>query len=384
MIDVAIAESINRFGVELYALLRSRSGNLFFSPPGISCSFSMALAGARGRTAEEISAVLRAPRDQAQHHEGLISLLEELGAIEQRRGYLLDVVHVLCVAAGSALLDGYKQFLARYNVLTDEYDFASAGEAAREAINSWVSERTHGRIHELLEAGSLRSDSRVLLADGIYFRGQWVSQFLRTRTRDAEFQVAPSYRVSVPMMHQQERFNFFEGPDFDGLELPYLGYDYSLLLFLPRAADGLGELEKLLTPETLASWLLEFRARQVSVWLPRLRLETTIELNRVLSDLGMPLAFTPEADFSGMNGRTDDLYLAPALHRAAWVVNEEGKEAAAATNPPIPTEVLKPAPPATFRADHPFFFVLRHNPSGVILLLGRVVNPRESYISLAG
>jgi serpin B len=211
-----------------------------------------------------------------------------------------------------------------------------------------------------------------------------VSQFLRTRTQDAEFRVSRDYSVSVPTMTQQERFNFLQGQGFDALELPYLGYDYSLMLFLPTEGDGLGELERTLSPENLTKWLLEFRARQVSVWLPRLRLEASLDLTRVLSDLGMPLAFTAEADFSGVNGKSSDLYLAPALHRAVLHVNEEGKEAAAATNPPVAVPAMQSAAPAAFRADHPFFFFVRHNPTGMILLMGRVTNPREALVSVVG
>jgi serpin B len=383
MIDVGISESINRFGMELYALLRGRAGTLFFSPPSIATTFAMALAGARGRSAEEMAAVLRAPRDREMLHEGLLALLEEIGATEQRRGYLLSHILALCPTAGTGLQDDYRKLLDRYGALSSEYEFSTATEASREAINDWASEKTHGKIRELLEPGTLGSDTRLLLCGGIYFRGQWTSQFLRTRTQDSEFRVSRDYAVSVPMMQQQERFNFFDGPGFSGLELPYLGYDFSLMLFLPHESEGLLELEKTLSPENLTKWLLEFRARQVSVWLPRLRLESSIEMTRVLSDLGMPLAFTAEADFSGINGKPHDLYLAPALHRSLFHVNEEGKEAAAATNPPI-MQVPQPVAPASFRADHPFFFFVRHNPTGMILLMGRITNPRESLVSLLG
>ena len=383
MIDVGISESINRLGMELYALLRNRQGTLFFSPPNIATTYAMALAGAAGRTADEMAAVLRAPRDRGHLHDGLLELLEEMGATEQRRGYLLSSVLALCPLAGSGVQPEYRKLLDRYAALSSEYEFGTATEASREAINEWASEKTHGKMRELIEPGTLRADTRLLLAGALYFRGQWVSQFLRTRTQDSEFRVSRDYAVSVPMMQQQERFNFLEAPDFDALELPYLGYDYSLMLFLPREGDGLTELEKTISPENLTRWLLEFRARQVSVWLPRLRLEASLDMTRVLSDLGMPLAFTADADFSGVNAKANDLYLAPALHRAVFHVSEEGKEAAAATNPPI-MAVPQPVAPALFRADHPFFFLVRHNPTGMILLMGRVTNPRESHVALVG
>lgn len=383
MIDIAISESINRFGMELYALLRNRQGTLFFSPPSIACAFAMTYAGARGRTAEEIAAVLRLPRDASHLHEAWSDLLDELGAKEQRRGYYLMTLNALCGQLGTVFNDEYRKILTTYGALTDEYEFSTAGEAARLSINAWATERTAGKIRYLLEPGAIRSDTRLLLSCALYFRGQWVSQFRAKRTEDAEFRVAPGYSVSVPMMFQEERFNCLVDDTVDAIELPYVGYEYSLMVFLPREADGLEQFEKSLTPETLANWLLEFRARQVSVWLPRLRLEASLELNRVLSDLGMPLTFSQDADFSGMTAAVKGVPLSAALHKAVFTVNEEGKEAAAATNPPI-AMIPQPAAPASFRADHPFFFFVRHNPTGAILLMGRVTNPREALVSLVG
>lgn len=388
MQDFALAEAINRFGLELYALLRSRPGTLVFSPLSIASGLAAARMGARGETHEQIQAVLHLARKQEGVDDAFTALLGQIGAIEPRRGHTLRLVNALGTAAGRAPAPSVREQLEQhYLALCDAYEFSSAAEAARESINAWAAERSHGRIRELFDAGSLSGGTELALGAGLYFKAQWVSQFARTRTRDAEFHVSRDYAVSVPLMFQEERFNFFEGPTFDAIELPYVSYDDSLLVLLPRDADGLEALERTLTPENLAQWVLELRARQVSVWLPRLRLEACYDLVRVLSDLGLQGAFAPEADFSGFlpEAGAPSLHLSAAVHRAVIEVNEEGKEAAAATNPPIMmSPLVQPVAPASFRADHPFCFLVRHNATGLILFLGRVTNPRESYSCFAG
>jgi serpin B len=385
MIDIVLAESINRFGLDLCALLRERPGTLFFSPLSIASGFAAARAGARGATAEQIAAVMKFPPRQQELDEEFLLLLDSLGILEGRRGYTVRMVTALGVAGGSGHQPAFRDLLARnYLGLTDEYDFAASAEAARESMNSWAAERTHGKVRELFESGSVHAGTQLALASGIYFKAQWLSHFLRSKTRDGDFQVTPDYRVSVPFMFQEERFNFVETDLFDAVELPYLSFDYSLLIFVPRALGGMEEFERQLSLDSLAKWGLEFRARQVSVALPRLRLEAIFDLRRVLGDLGLRSAFEEDADFSGVSGGTG-LKLSCAVHRAILEVNEEGKEAAAATNPPLMmSPFVQPVEPASLRADRPFFLLIRHNATGALLFLARVTNPRESLCQFAG
>jgi serpin B len=112
----------------------------------------------------------------------------------------------------------------------------------------------------------------------------------------------------------------------------------------------------------------------VRVAFPRFKVTQEFELNKTLGAMGMPLAFSDRADFSGMDGR-QDLYISNVLHKAFVDVNEEGTEAAAATGVAVGAKSAPPTPQQEFRADHPFVFLLRDTGTGSILFTGRVTNP---------
>jgi serpin B len=142
--------------------------------------------------------------------------------------------------------------------------------------------------------------------------------------------------------------------------------------------DGLGALEASLSAEALARWLGQFQTREVVVALPRFKLTEEFELSRVLATLGMPLAFSDDADFSGMNGGKDPLQISAVLHKAFVDVNEAGTEAAAATGVVVGlTAALRPESPPIFRADHPFVFLIRARRTGSLLFLGRLAQPNR-------
>jgi serpin B len=157
------------------------------------------------------------------------------------------------------------------------------------------------------------------------------------------------------------------------LELPYKGDEVSMLVLLPDASDGLPALEAKLTADTYRAWTADLMRRDVLVYLPRFSVESRFGLAPTLGAMGMPLAFTDKADFSGMNEKRD-LFISAVVHKARVDVDERGTEAAAATGVAVRALSVQQEPPA-FRADHPFLFVIRHNPSGAILFLGRVVDP---------
>jgi serpin B len=177
------------------------------------------------------------------------------------------------------------------------------------------------------------------------------------------------------MMHQENDFWYREDENVQVLGMPYAGDSIHMIVLLPKATDGLPALERELTTAQLVQWASPMHPRKVRVYLPRFKTTSQFELGRTLARLGMPLAFDArDADFSGMSGRPD-LYISAVVHKAFVDVNEEGTEAAAATAVVMRAKSAMPAEPPTFRADHPFLFLIRDNESGAILFLGRVANP---------
>ncbi len=286
----------------------------------------------------------------------------------------LSTAHSVWVGRHVRLLPAFSDTLrARYAAQPRLIDFAQ-GDKARSTINGWVSEHTHGRIRDLVPPGALSPQTRLVLCDAIYFRGAWEDSFHCDQTANGPFHLDSRSSITVPLMRSHGMFlRYAENRSLQVLELPYRRKNFAMLLILPRALDGLAAIERQLEPESLAAW--DSRMEEVLVSqlvVPRFKIESQFRLADPLCAMGMRDAFTENADFSGM---TPDrpLFVSDVYHKAYVAVDEHGTEAAAATAVPM----LGGAPmSATFTADHPFLFLIRHQASGSILFMGRLADPR--------
>ena len=256
-------------------------------------------------------------------------------------------------------------------------DFAKDCEAARRKINIWIEQKTNNKIQKLIKPDMITPLTRLVLTNAIYFKGEWASQFEEELTQENPFYITPKTTADVPMMNQENRFKYFESDELQVLEVPYKGDDLSMVILLPIKKDGLTELEDSVNTDRLQEWMNALAWRQVTVFFPKFTMTCEFKLGSALADMGMPIAFTEEADFSGMTGEKD-LFISKVVHKAFVDVSEEGTEAAAATGVIMElASVVEPALPAVFRADHPFIFMIRDNHSGSILFIGRVVDPSK-------
>lgn len=373
--------SSNEFGVELYRKLAGQKGNLFFSPLSIEMALAMAQAGARGPTAEEMAAVLRLRPPAEKVHGGFADLLREL-TDSQAAGCRLLIANALWGQKGYPFNAAYQDLLRKhYGAGVNEVDFERDMENARLTINRWVEKQTADRIKDLIPRGALDELTRLVLTNAVYFKGAWVHQFSESATRTEPF-LSPGGRVDVPMMNHTASYNYFENGRFQLLEMPYEGRAVSMVIILPRKADGLGEIEKDLKMSDLDAWIDAARLRTVQVSVPRFRMTSQFSLADVLKSMGITRAFDAgAADFSGI-ATVERLAISAVIHKA-WVdVNEKGTEAAAATAVAIGAAAL-PAEPVVFRADHPFLLLIRHvrsastreRTAGAILFMGRLTTP---------
>jgi serpin B len=222
---------------------------------------------------------------------------------------------------------------------------------------------------------------RLLLTNAIYFKGDWTRKFDEAATKEESFHLDRIDKVKVKMMRQQADLSYAKVDDVQVLELPYGNRDLSMVVLLPSRAGGLAELEAALSVNSVNTWLRALLPHTVNVFLPRFRLTEQFALADVLRSMGMATAFDiTTADFFGI---TDPgacilvpICISEVIHKALVEVNEEGTEAAAATA--VSMGYVGMAPHAVFRADHPFIFMIRHNGSGSILFMGRVVNPLDA------
>ena len=366
----------NAFAVALYGQLRSQSGNLFFSPESISTALAMAYAGARGDTASQMAKTLHFTLPLDQLNPAMGALLGDLNTTHQN--YQLNVANALWAQQGYTFLDSFLNVLkTNYGAGLNQVNFKGATEAARLTINQWVEKKTQDKIKDLLQPGALRSDTRLVLTNAIYFKGDWETQFDKAQTKNEVFFLSPSQTATTPLMHREGSFSYFNGGTFQALEIPYKSKELSIIIFLPKDRGGLSEMEQSLTASNLQQWLHQLGpVPKVIVTLPKFKSTQQFELGSTLRAMGMPAAFGGSADFSGMTGKRD-FAISEVIHKAYIDVNEEGTEAAAATSVTMRAMAMRPveqAPPV-FRADHPFVFLIRDNRSDSILFMGRMANP---------
>ncbi|HVS35534.1 MAG TPA: serpin family protein [Gemmataceae bacterium] len=372
----AVVKGDAAFALDLYAKLRTEDGNLFFAPHSISAALAMTRGGARGDTAAEMDRGLHFTLPQERLHAAFAALGRQINGdpADKKRGYQLSTANALWGQKGYGFSPDFLQLVRdNYGGGFRELDFAGATEEARQTVNAWVEQQTNDKIKELLQKGDLTGNTKLVLTNAIYFKGDWASRFKKDRTLDAPFHVAADKSVNVPLMNQEGSFRFFYGDNMEALELPYAGDELSMVLLLPHKIDGLADLEKALTPQNLDGWLGKLRkVDEVEVSIPRFKMTSRFELKDTLRDMGMPTAFSEASDFSGFTGGPNGLHIAHVIHKAYVDVNEEGAEAAAAT-----AVVSDDSAPPQFRADHPFLFLIRNRRSGAILFLGRMTDPTK-------
>jgi len=375
----AIVKGNTEFALDLYGKLREKDGNLFYSPYSISTALAMTSVGAKGQTLDQMNKTLHFGLAPKALHPAFSALNNEVTSGGKPKGYQLNVGNALWGQKGYGFLNDFLTTTqANYQAGLHEVDFINDTEAARKTINSWVEKQTNDKIKDLLKPGVLNSDSRLVLTNAIYFKGDWNLKFKKDATKDQPW-LGTAQKGTAPLMHRKDKFKYLDGGTFQALDLPYVGKELSMVVFLPKKADGIADFEKNLTAAKLTEWtttLGKMRERDVEVFLPKFKMTSEFSLKKELSALGMSDAFTASADFSGMSTK-EKLLIQDVVHKAFVEVNEEGTEAAAATGVVIGVTSAVIDPDPVFRADHPFFFAIRDNRNGSILFAGRLVTPEK-------
>jgi serine protease inhibitor len=370
------------FGYDLYKASADPAANTVLSPMSIAYAFGMARAGARGVTADQLDRVFGFAAEGP--HAALNVLSQTLATVDgppppSTRGTARDhndgVPARPLVAIANALFvqDGFqvkRPFLhtlaAQYGAGVRTVDFGSS--AANDAINAWVREQTANRIKQLFD--DLDPATVLVIANAVYFKGDWVTRFDQAETARAPFTRADGRVVDAPMMHSVASYRYAAGRRWQAVELPYAHSDLAMWVLVPRGATTPGEL---LTPHLLATVANGLREmRQVDLSLPRWDFGTTIPLKPELREIGL-------TDLTNFGGISDDgLSVSDAIHRANITVDEQGTEAAAVTGIALTEIGGFPAMVPTVRADHPFAFAIVHRPTKTPLFIGHVADPTDT------
>ena len=367
----------NTFAFDLYQELGEKEGNLFYSPYSISLALAMTHAGARGETERQMADTLSFTLPQDRLHpvfNGLDSELSKRGEGAKGKdgeGFRLTIVNAIWGQNGYSFLPEFLDVLAEnYGAGLRTLDFDTEPEESRLTINNWVSDQTEKRIENLIPQGVINELTRLVLTNAIYFNAAWLYPFNENSTEDGPFHLLDGTAVTAPMMKQTEMFGYAEGDGYQAVELPYDGNELSMVILLPRA-DQFLTFEETLDAQRVSTILASLERRSVALTMPGFEFESEFSLKETLAALGMPIAFSMDADFSGMTGNYD-LFIAEVVHKAFVSVDESGTEAAAATAVMMQLKGM-PERPVEVTIDRPFIFLIRDVKTGSLLFIGRVV-----------
>jgi serpin B len=376
--------AVSAFTSSLYSTLaQSRSGdeNLVCSPYSVEVALGMTLQGAKGPTARQMLDVLAAG-DAQTLADGLNALSQTLASRskvlpaaegEKPQRVELASANSLWGQRGLAWQQPFLDVLARdFGTGMRVVDYQTAAEPARVAINAWVSEQTRSRIPHLVPRGAIDESTRLTLANALYLKAPWQTPFEPGDTQDAPFHLLGGTTVTVPMMRATLSATLASGQGWVAAGLPYAGGDLSMVVVVPDTGR-FAEVETSLAGDGLGRLLAGLQPDRVEIGLPRWTTRTQAELGPALSRLGMPLAFTADADFTGMT-TSDRLSIAAVLHEGFIAVDEAGTEAAAATAVMMRASGFAGQPRQVI-ADRPFLYVIHDVATRTPLFIGRVMDP---------
>jgi serpin B len=368
-----LIEADQAFALKLFREIDAAAApdsNVFVSPLSVSMALGMTYNGAAGETQEAMGRALEVQGLSLdavnQGYRDLIDLLSNLdpqvewqlgNSIWYRDGFSVE----------PSFLDVNRSF---FDARVEPMDFGAPGAA--DLINRWVRESTGGRIEEIVD-DPIDHDTMMFLINAIFFKGSWRNQFDRSLTRDGSFVRGDGTVIATPMMSHQETMDVrLTGDDLvTVLELPYGGDAFAMTVVLPDRDVSLDSVIEVLDAERWDSWITELRDRESFVELPKFSFEYEIQLEDVLTALGMGIAFDKlAADFTRIYP-PGGLHISEVKHKTFVQVDEEGTEAAAVTQ--VGMQLV--SGPGLVAVDRPFLFVIRERLSGTILFIGRMVDP---------
>lgn len=366
------AEIDNRFAFELFRAATASLGtneNAMLSPLSVGMALAMTNNGAAGETRKAIEKALKFDNfDTDDINAYYRKLAADLPQLDPRT--TLDIANSIWYRQGFDVLPGFldvnKEF---YKAEVNALDFAGPG--APNVINNWVSNKTKKKIPTIIDGG-IPGDMMMYLINAVYFKGAWEQRFDKKQTEKGTFTRANGTTLQTDFMHVKRTFNVAATDVVEAIELPYGEKKFSMVVLKPRAGVDFARLtEKLRGTDLWSTLASSFSPLEVQLALPKFKFSYENKLNDELNDMGMGIAFTPAADFSGIS--VAPLTISEVKHKSFIEVNEEGTEAAAVTSVGM---IMTSLPQVyTFNVDRPFLFAIREVTTGLILFIGQVNDP---------
>ncbi len=370
LVEKTIVESDNSFGLKLFQKIieAEQDKNIFISPLSVSMALGMTLNGANGETKQAMQQTLElAGLSDDEINSSYKSLMELLTSIDAKVQFQIanSIWYRSTFQVEQPFIDVNQNYFAAQ---VRSLDFSDP--TAVTVINQWVSDNTHAKITEIID--SINPAVVMYLINAIYFKGVWTYQFNPSATAAAPFYLLDGSEQTCHLMNIHGSFNYLASEKFHAVDLPYGNEQFSMTIILPRQETELDEIIADLNPTNWNNWLGQFTELEGDIFLPRFKLEYEKPLVDVLGQLGMGVAFSDQANFTGIN-RNGGLFISEVKHKTFVEVNEEGTEAAAVTS--VEMRATSSGQFFYFKVDHPFIFAIREKATGAILFIGKIVNP---------
>jgi serpin B len=347
----------------------------------------MTAAGAAGETLAEMTKVLGLGPGEAPFAASLSEVARELdhASTSSRQGSETplewSMANRLFAERSYVFLEKFSTFLERhYGAGVEGVDFSSVPEAARVQINSWITQKTKGRVADILSPNAVTPLSRLILVNALYLKAPWAEVFPMRATRDEPFHLGDGRSISTPFMRRTDRFPYAETAAFKAVGVPFSHGGLQALFIVPTPGRALEDLLAELSGEELSN-LANGGSERLDLAVPKFTFEgATLNLKELFYSLGMARAFDSppgSADFSRMTGKPD-LFISGIFHKVFVAIDENGAEAAASTAVSMKVRGMPVVEPDPIRlvVDRPFLFAIQHRSSGMCLFLGAIGTPQ--------
>ncbi|KAI4462598.1 serine protease inhibitor serpin [Holotrichia oblita] len=366
------------FSKNLFNIIAEKGKNIIYSPLSAHAILSLVHQGAADETAESMEQGLHLS-DTKLAATGYQSVMEKLNSVNEVTLHIANKVYIhekynlkdeFCTTAKECYLSE-----------TEKIAFTPDTTVAAKTMNDWVENQTNNKIQNLIHPSNVNCDTRLFLINAIYFKGKWLDCFSEKWTKKEKFYLNDNDTVDCDMMQMENKFRYGEDDDLDAqiINIPYKDENLSLMIILPRSKTGIPLLEEKIATKNLTDININLVSETVILFLPKFKIESTIELNEPLTEMGMEIIFSNRAKFSNLIYSPEPLAISSVIQKAFIEVNEEGVEAAAATagtftflsayrrmegyvfcvkKVKCSRKLKKPPKPKIFRADHGFLFYL--------------------------
>ena len=364
------SSSLNNYSFDLYHQTKVERENLFLSPLSTYYALLIAHEGSKKKTKKEFEKVLYLNKSTSLYNDYLYSIARKSDSYSY-----LKISNAIWLDNSLVVEGEYSKSVSdKYFSDFEQTEFANRKKAI-EDINGWVSEKTNHKIEEVIKDSDLTPDTKLLISNAVYFKGEWLMKFSKHKTIAAPFFTTAENQYKVDFMNMTESLQYFENSEYQFISKPYRNSELSFCVILPKELFGIEEIEKKMKNDFLNAILDSTFYTKTALSIPKIKLESSYDLSEALKRAGLNAAFTQEANFSGIT-KDEPIQLFKVLHKTCIELDEEKTEAAAATATTMRITGSRLSY-KIFKADHPFVFFVIDNQSKAILFMGRYFKPTK-------